>query len=365
MIGDFKFNSVGQGLFYSGIITNANEEIFSLVYDCGATANYLTNLSSEIKAFHQEIKNNTIDLLVISHFDYDHISGLQELIKGKIVKNIVLPYYNTLELKLMEIKHVINGSNNSEYLKFLDNPIDYFQVNDSKIILMGGTEESDINLKEYETVKEYSENNCTGAKIIITVDEWEFLFYNKTQKTTQKVIDYVQEVKNKIVTKGSLENVLLDRNELKYLKSKTPFSTSNSNSIIMYHAPAINNVRRATYCYCQKCCRKCFCRCYPDCSGNLLTGTLLTGDMGCLKTEMKNITAYITRKRHDNISIFQVPHHGAYTKFSNFNYLHNVISYGLNNTHRHPNATTLGNIVKSGGHLHFVNENYRFSYKVR
>ncbi|MEH7249765.1 hypothetical protein V7114_23645 [Neobacillus niacini] len=73
----FTFRNVGQGLFYTGKIGE-----FLLVYDCGSLSdNSLRYITHSIEEFHNEVKTDKLGLLVISHFDNDHINGIPELSK--------------------------------------------------------------------------------------------------------------------------------------------------------------------------------------------------------------------------------------------------------------------------------------------
>ena len=68
----FKLCNAGQGLFYIGEIDRSKGEKFKFIYDCGGN-----NISG---AINQHItKGEVIDMLVISHFDDDHINGLPDL----------------------------------------------------------------------------------------------------------------------------------------------------------------------------------------------------------------------------------------------------------------------------------------------
>lgn len=68
------FHPVGQGAFYS-----EEHEGFTIVYDCGSHP--LSNKTKKLvkRAFGQDSKEKTIDILFISHFDYDHVSAISTL----------------------------------------------------------------------------------------------------------------------------------------------------------------------------------------------------------------------------------------------------------------------------------------------
>lgn len=83
--GAFKFHNVGQGLFYSGILSrkdNGIRNIFSFVYDCGtdSVASFLQREIDDYKLLLPTtgiIKHKKLSLLVISHLHDDHVNGLE------------------------------------------------------------------------------------------------------------------------------------------------------------------------------------------------------------------------------------------------------------------------------------------------
>lgn len=68
----------GHGAFFTERISQEGKDDFIVVYDCGATEDKEKELlEKEINGFFQ--KGNTIDILFISHFDRDHVSGIEQL----------------------------------------------------------------------------------------------------------------------------------------------------------------------------------------------------------------------------------------------------------------------------------------------
>ena len=93
MIVSRIIHPIGQGAFYTERIST-NGKTYNVVYDCGSTTSYKVNkgkpiLEAEIKTFYD--KNENIDLLFISHFDYDHVNGLKYLKDHCNIKRVVMP----------------------------------------------------------------------------------------------------------------------------------------------------------------------------------------------------------------------------------------------------------------------------------
>ena len=86
---------VGQGFFSSQQILYGDKK-FTCVYDCGSVSEkgdcLLVKYMDDLKK-----TTNTIDLLVLSHFDADHINGVKNLLIKFNIKKIVIPYLNTFE----------------------------------------------------------------------------------------------------------------------------------------------------------------------------------------------------------------------------------------------------------------------------
>lgn len=83
---------VGHGSFFTEELCEGND-CFNVVYDCG-TRNGLQLLEREInKAFNRK---QSVDLLFISHFDRDHVSGLKELVRRNLLNSgtkVVMPFH--------------------------------------------------------------------------------------------------------------------------------------------------------------------------------------------------------------------------------------------------------------------------------
>jgi len=94
------FRPVGQGLFSHGNLQfESNKKTarpnFEWIYDCGAEK-LGQHLLGEIGMY--EFHNTTdIDLLMLSHFDKDHVVGVRELLRTKRPKVIVVPYLSLAE----------------------------------------------------------------------------------------------------------------------------------------------------------------------------------------------------------------------------------------------------------------------------
>lgn len=82
---------VGQGLFMSGRLEAKSGDRFNWVYDCGSSSG-AKERDKAITRYRKQLGTRPIDLVVLSHFDQDHINGIVALIKGLQVRTLLLPY---------------------------------------------------------------------------------------------------------------------------------------------------------------------------------------------------------------------------------------------------------------------------------
>jgi len=142
----FTIHPVGQGLFYSGCIkTDQQQASFSMVMDCGSLSGAI-DIRKEIDRFKAELMPypKVLDLLVISHFDADHVNQIKYLLGDSIkVKRIVMPFLGFAERLFLVLKEVDNSNGynplNEEALQFTLDPLGSIKDNldgDTEIYLV-------------------------------------------------------------------------------------------------------------------------------------------------------------------------------------------------------------------------------------
>ncbi len=111
----FTIHPVGQGLFYSGEIRFNNAVKFRMVFDCGSLPQ---NKSTNEVKYYRENNFNTdkiLDLLVISHFDADHINQIKTLLGSDVkVKRLVMPFLNFEERLFLAARFIHNVHDSTE-----------------------------------------------------------------------------------------------------------------------------------------------------------------------------------------------------------------------------------------------------------
>ena len=121
-----EFWNVGQGLFSSGRIQMGDAPAFHWVYDCGTNSSQKL-IQNAVNKYNSDKNQGSIDLLVLSHFDKDHISGVKELLKnGRKIKRWIVPYYPLWQR--LVIASFLDIQPDDEEWTFYQNPIQYFKT---------------------------------------------------------------------------------------------------------------------------------------------------------------------------------------------------------------------------------------------
>ena len=107
---ELKFHNVGQGLFYSGNLKLDGEtkQPFNFVYDCGALYGEKKWLTDAIHDYKRLTKY--INLLMLSHFDEDHINGLDLLLTEVTVDTVLIPYFTFVDRLRFGLKNSLANS---------------------------------------------------------------------------------------------------------------------------------------------------------------------------------------------------------------------------------------------------------------
>lgn len=221
-----KFHSVGQGLFYTSELLLNNNVVVNAIFDCGAENIGL--ITEEIDNY----SNRNIDLLIISHLHYDHVSGLDYLLKNRKVNTVILPYLCQEERIILQL---LNVNKPVWYNAFLFNPYSYlneFESVENVIIINGDGEDDNYsvnvpeefpplndNLNNEKSIKIHLENTNENTRSTISKSEliqftnklslmkdkgyilisnMYFSFFNYKINDSKKIIDF----RKKIISEG-------------------------------------------------------------------------------------------------------------------------------------------------------------------
>lgn len=126
---NYDFYGVGQGLFCTGaLLNNESKVVYQWIYDCG-TNSKKDLLREKIK--HYAVKTNDlngsnfIDLICLSHFDHDHISGVVDILSRFKVGDVLLPYIPMWKRLVIAFEEKCRSG--SYLMDFLIDPVAFLQ----------------------------------------------------------------------------------------------------------------------------------------------------------------------------------------------------------------------------------------------
>jgi hypothetical protein len=347
---DFTFHPIGQGCFYSGNIKVNDTNLFRFVYDCGSITKG-GHLEKAISAYKSSFSTgDKLDLLIISHFDQDHVNGVDKLLNGIRCDKIIIPYYDKIERLLL---YAVSDRTDDLYRQFLADPIGYFdeRYDIGEIIVVGEPDEGsetienlvpitprnklslenlkkiidelkDINLKGTSIVEYPMIYGTTKAKKLkvshltepytLDIAFWEFVFHLKKIDDPNLVKKFRDDVNTILETDNIAIKDLFDKDSTNSLRKyyKELAGDVNSTSLVTYHGPLfeVDKIKYIKNCEMIK---------YggslrSDFSLDKKFGTLLTGDINISsKRSHENIIKHLGSEYFDQIRLFQVPHHGS------------------------------------------------------
>jgi len=121
----YRFHPVGQGLFCSGHFTRPGQPTFRWVYDCGTEMGKRVtargqHVRDEIARLSSDIETDRLDLVTLSHFDEDHLSGILDLLATFRVGTLLLPHLTPWERLIVALSE--EAAVGSDLLGFLTAP---------------------------------------------------------------------------------------------------------------------------------------------------------------------------------------------------------------------------------------------------
>ena len=410
--GDFFFNNVGQGLFYSGKISNRNQS-FYVVYDCGMGHKPAKKLlNSTLRAAFPH-KDTHLNMLVISHFDSDHVDGLSELMKRiSRIDLVVMPYMTIEERVLLACKE---ESPTRDYRQFLLNPMQFFEQIDVEVeryVFLthtedNGEENNDFppRMPDFPTEEWFSKYEDKKSKQEL-MDEYSLTdepnkFHVCFDKWKQYVLGawifefYVRQVDwSKLMNfRGAIQVVLKNRQlhdakeifsypkaiaEIRSAYDECINSVRNNTSVVMLHYPYHPKPKEYslyTRIFNKKMGMDYGWPFYPRRSNVYLNdredtfATLLLGDIDLHSDWLEIRRRFRNRLRY--ICCALVPHHGAITSWDESvldeigdgNALW-VVSHGIDSQYGHPNNEVIASFAKNCRYLLSSNEDQKVVVRI-
>ena len=368
MIVSRIIHPVGQGAFYTERI-KTDGKTYNVVYDCGSTTAYKVNkgkpiLEAEIKTFYD--KNENIDLLFISHFDYDHVNGLKYLKDYCNIKRVIMPLIPTAA------RWIYLSQLDDDLQLLMTNPGVFFG-NDTEIISVRYTNGKEPTRDELVLIdnEPSSKQEIVSGTIIQfrNLHDWCYIPFNFDEDARyKKLIDHIASRRLELdkLLNGNVDYIIENRADINnaYKKVVKSNGSSNESSLIVYSGPI-----SIKYEYIKKynsiCNVSCIARrIHYGCNMIPFIGKrvacLYLGDTDLNQTSggcgiIEAIYLNLGDVRH-NIGTIQVPHHGSEKNFNDdilwYRYPKLCFaSFGMQNKYGHPSYKVVAEVEM---HNHFV-----------
>ncbi|MBV8659044.1 MAG: hypothetical protein JO142_14555 [Burkholderiales bacterium] len=85
------FHAVGHGTFMTGVVMEEDVGVLKWIYDCGSKSSIAMDMALSRTAT-WPLWTDPINMLTLSHFDDDHVNGLEALLTRRRVDCLVLPF---------------------------------------------------------------------------------------------------------------------------------------------------------------------------------------------------------------------------------------------------------------------------------
>lgn len=369
---EVKWWPVGQGLFMSGRLSAKTGGHFNWVYDCGSSSG-AKERNDAIKKYRSQLANKPIDLVVLSHFDEDHINGIVALVKGLHIKTLLLPYLPLWHRLLIAIGSGL--TEDSELMPFYVNPASYLESLEEgqidEIVFVPATEPDDV-VPLAEDAPDFDrpiQGGEVDSRLPVTEDKadpalasekkirvcilarrgritvsalWEFVPYNDASmwpSVSSTFINRVSVVARAFCAKPKWRKVALKILKRIYQKTFGVGSIpANVISLFLYSGPVGKQLQFGKRWSSTP-------LGYDHCRDNL--AQLATGD-GYLDTpaRLTAMRSFFSPDRMRRVGLFQVMHHGAepnwHVGLANIiKPAASIFSSDPNFTHGHPNAKVL------------------------
>jgi len=339
---------IGQGAFYSEQFEN-----FTIVYDCGEWRKTRKAQQVVDRSFSF---GSEIDILFISHFDFDHISLIPILKQNCQIKLCILPVINNIE-KII-ITNIYKALGKEDLATLVTNPKDFFGPT-TKIIYIDILNNNQIieNLEIDGVLRKRRIDSLideeyipSGTELSFSEIDWVFVPYNIEH--TERRNELINTIKkhNLIIRFFSTEYNVYIENEIDEIRKvySSLHGGINSNSMYLYSGPAKKDV--SGFISILEFYYKKFFQC------EYRTGCVYTGDGKLFEVKK------IYKNYWHTVGTIQLPHHGSgknfdYKFFSSQKERYIFFaSFGNNNSYGHPSKDVIINIHNNNSDFFPVSE---------
>lgn len=353
-----SFNAIGQGAFY--VEKFQGDKSITIVYDCGSNSKRILHKRIE----ENFAKDEEIHAVYISHFDNDHVNGLEKLISHCHIRKIFIPFLDESEksllLSFLIMKDVGKKSFNLKSIqdsflyKFIENP-DFLlnsQLDIQVIKVKVSSDSHDPEPKRFNILENIPSSVASGTEFYIDCVEglkWLYIPYNfqyeergeQFRSALLEILQIIPSPCNWVQLIQSKSNLIVEIKEL--FKSLAIEGDINSNSMVVYSGLSkMEKDNRSDfnleYDYIKHCHL-----CTPVHEKKEKVGCLYTGDYDASENWEDLKLHYQTY--WESIGVLQVPHHGSllshHKDIVNCKLDFAVISAGAKRPHGHPHEEVI------------------------
>lgn len=349
------FHPVGQGAFYTEVFFD-QKSWQVVVYDCGSETGSKTmsmQLDDQIDLFKNSfIRKQQIDILFISHFHADYISGIDRLLANVKVKATIIPMLDWATLTLTRVRNFLQYyPNNPVFALNIDRIIRELYLNGEnserfgQVVMVSPNSGDEVEDNEQAKGDIVSKRKIiyTGSKIPLN-EFWEYVPFNSITFNDQRAQDLLKGLMNLsgVTDPRQLDLEDLIRNRLADVANEYKNAMKNANNnlytLVVCSRP-VNGVLP------QPCPR--------------LSRCMYFGDLDC-KQNHSLWGRFIKLFDYSEIGTVQVPHHGAKRNWRPEMEFgdprHYIVSSGSTNGHHHPSYWVLEEIWENGHRPYVVSE---------
>lgn len=381
---------IGQGAFYTEQF-ECNGCKRNIVFDCGGTKGYIEDevrTYCRFLAYQQQIEDQkpVVDALFISHFDDDHVNGLETLFNNARVLRIFLPLLNDNEIWAISPSFV-NNLRNPLYQNLLNAAIHEIPLEwegqSIKVVRINKNNADSARESELFLDDEINDRQpnmiASGAPVFAFRGcPWIFKTFNYNNADRSRFGQLMDALTNKRYNLSLTELVSRWSNQQYQDDVRACYhavrGTINGNSMVTYSGPSGNGVL-VEYCF-MRGLYGCFwgglacprtCHIYSN-----LAGCMYFGDYEAAGSRKWKQYEDDFKNQIPMLQMQQVPHHGSrhnYNDSLNVPIIRfNFISAGKNNKFRHPHNLVLNELNNVGAPwvwLHEFSGGVEFNYVIK
>lgn len=352
-----SFLPVGQGAFYAEQF-KSNETKINVIYDCGSSTGVEIVNKMIASAFSRGEK---IYAVFISHMHYDHINGLEFLLKYCNVENLYLPYLTPDNVTISFIVQEMATCKKSEFVKdFVLNPEnaveDFCKENNCsrpRIRFVVSNEDRKARIMDIE--QKGNQYHFSGDSISLPQmryikgwEEWRYIPYNYENEGRKKeFLSELHKLNLDMSNQDEIRKQLRTKRGRELIKKAYEHVSGNLNTNTMVVFSGLDPETKM-WSWQEILPNPFVMRCCYDCGSSISSGCLYMGDFDA-RSE-KNYQSLVDSYKNvwGQIGIIQLPHHGSESNF-NVDLLTKsaffVISAGYKNKYRHPHVKVLKELI--------------------